>query len=468
MAGKKFSNAPDPRQQPHYGTHEIMISRDTSDGRDQYTSVPEFRTFSGPPQYNSGEHNRLSGPNDHGSHYGVPNLYPPGVQYGSMPPQAHVHPLPQQSGPCHPASQFSAQQGPSPPGSKLPSGPPHPLPGPGQVQYRPDVMAVQVRPGGGTGRSIDSLEDPVYGVYQTFHPESRLPHIQGPMSLGNLPPRPFPPSTLGSSHPQQSMDDGDITPTNEYTKSYEGGGTLPRPRTANKLRPAAKVTAKTRVDIHEVPQFIKDGMNLKKPPQNEEINLKELNLKTLSRQNSEKVYSSSQSTGSNNNTPQGTPKKVPPPPPRHSNSISETSKESASQEYGYLRRGLSYGYMGIKNNLQPDVTPDLPPPPAPPDSANHQHLPDDFPPPPPPLTCVTMANSSRITASSTITTSSITSDSLATSLTSTTASEDDVSTGFRLRRNDSNASFKVSSTVCNLTFYNACPCSLFVTGSFRR
>ncbi|XP_069157327.1 caskin-2 isoform X3 [Procambarus clarkii] len=454
MAGKKFTNTQDPRQQSHYGAHEIMISREASEGRDQYASVPEFRTFSGPGHYGNGEHNRLSGPADSGVHYGVQTHYVPGVQYGPMPPppQAHVHPMSQQTGPFHPSNQFSAPQGPSPPGSKLANIPPHPLPGPGQVQYRPDLVAVQVRPGG-RGRSIESLEEPIYGTYHTFHPDSRLQFVQGPMSLGSLPPRPFLPTSMGTPNPQRSMDDGDITPTNEYANNYEGGGTLPRPRTANKLRPVAKVTAKTRVDVHEVPQFIKDGMNLKKPSQKEEINMKdlnikELNLKALNRQNSEKIYNTSQGTGSSNNTPQGTPKKIPPPPPRRSNSISETSKEAALQEsqYGYLRRGLSYGYMGIKNNLQPDVTPDLPPPPAPPDSANHQHLPDDFPPPPPPLTCVTMASSTRITASSTITTSSITSDSLATSQTSTTSSEDDVSTGFRPRRNDSNASFKSTSS----------------------
>lgn len=446
MAGKKFSSNPDSQQQSHYGTHEIMISRENCEGRDQYASVPEFRTFSGPGLYNNGEHSRLSGPADPGGHYGVPAHYGPGVQYGPMPPpQAHVHPLQKQPVAYHLSGQFSGPQGPSPPGPKVSNGQPHPLPGPGQVQYRPDVVAVQVRPGG-RGRSVESLEEPIYGTYQTFHPDSRIPNVQGPMSLGNLPPRPFPPSALGPSHPQRSMDDGDITPTNEYTINYEGGGTLPRPRTANKLRPVAKVTAKTRVDIHEVPQFIKDGNNAKNTAQTEEANKKELNMKALNRQNSENIYSSTHCPGSNNNTPQGTPKKLPPPPPRRSNSISETSKETAAREaqYGY-RRGMSYGYMGIKNNLQPDVTPDLPPPPAPPDSANHQHLPDDFPPPPPPLTCVTMASASRISASSTITTSSITSDTIATSQTSTTASEGEVGE-FRPRRNDSNASFKSTSS----------------------
>lgn len=448
MAGKKFSTTQDSRQQSGYGTHEIMIPRESCEGRDQFTGVPEFRTFSGSGHYGSGEHNRLSGFTEAGLHYSVAPHYNSNLQYGPMPPpQAHVHPMPQLPGQFHQPSQINAPQGPSPPGSKLLNGPPHPLPGPGQVQYRPDVVAVQVRPGG-RGRSIESLEEPIYGTYQTFHPDTRMPHGQGPMSLNNLPPRPFPPSNLNSSHPQRSMDDGDITPTNEYANNYEGGGTLPRPRTANKLRPVAKVTAKTRADIHEVPQFIKDGMNLKKTTKGEEICMKELNMKTLNRQNSEKNYNSNQGGGSSNNTPQGTPKKVPPPPPRRSNSISESSKETATQDgqYGYLRRGLSYGYMGIKNNLQPDVTPDLPPPPAPPDSANHQHLPDDFPPPPPPLTCVTMASSTRITASSTITTSSMTSDSLATSQTCTTSSDDDASTGFLPRRNDSNASFKSTSS----------------------
>ncbi|XP_068230578.1 caskin-2-like isoform X1 [Palaemon carinicauda] len=444
MAGKKFASVQDTRIQNQYGTHEIMISREAGDGREQFSAVPEFRTFAGPVHPNAGDLNRLTGPADPGGHYGVPNHYAPGVQFGPMgPPQAHVQPMPHQSGPYISSGQYGGPQGPSPPGGKVHNGPPHPLPGPGQVQYRPDVVAVQIRPGG-RGRSAESLEEPIYGTYQTFHPDSRLSLAQGPSSLGSLPPRPFPPPSMMTSHPQRSMDDGDITPTNEYAGSYEGGGTLPRPRTANKLRPVAKVTAKTRVDVHEVPQFIKDGMNLKKPSQVEEVGMKDLNVKTLNRQNSEKI-SSSQGSGSTNNTPQGTPKKLPPPPPRRSNSISETSKEAACRDgqHGYLKRGLSYGYMGIKNNLQPDVTPDLPPPPAPPDSANHQHLPDDFPPPPPPLTCVTMASTSRIT--STITTASITSDSLATSQTLTSAS-DEISPSFRPRRNDSNASFKSTSS----------------------
>ncbi|KAK3862714.1 hypothetical protein Pcinc_031449 [Petrolisthes cinctipes] len=443
MAGKKFNNSQDGRPQSHYGPHDILISREAGDGRDQFTGVPEFRTFSGPSHYPAGEHTRLNGLPDTQGHF-APH-YPSGAQYGPMPPpQAHVHPLAQQPSQFHPPNQYAGSQGPSPPGSKLQSGSQHPLPGPGQVQYRPDVVAVQIRAG---GRGMD---EPIYGSYQTFHPDNRMSHGQGPpLSLGNMPPRPFPPTTaMGQPHPQRSMDDGDITPTNEYTNNYEGGGTLPRPRTANKLRPVAKVTAKTRVDVHEVPQFIKDGMNLKKPPQGEEICMKELNLKSLNRQNSEKAYNPSQGSGSSNSTPQGTPKKVPPPPPRRSNSISESSKEGTGQEgtYGYLRRGLSYGYMGIKNNLQPDVTPDLPPPPAPPDSANHQHLPDDFPPPPPPLTCVTMASATRISASSTITTSSMTSDSLTTSQTTTTSSDEEVAAGFRPRRNDSNASFKSTSS----------------------
>ncbi|KAK8399176.1 hypothetical protein O3P69_003353 [Scylla paramamosain] len=274
MAGKKFTTSQDSRQ-PVYGTHEIMIPREC-EGREQFSGVPEFRTFSGSGHYGNTEHNRLSGFPESGVHYGVAPHYNPNLQYGPMPPpQAHIHPMPQHPAQYHQSNQFSGQQGPSPPGSKLPAGPSHPLPGPGQVQYRPDVVAVQVRPGG-RGRSIESLEEPIYGTYQTFHPDNRMAgHPQGPMSLGNLPPRPFAPSNLNSSHPQRSMDDGDITPTNEYANNYEGGGTLPRPRTANKLRPVAKVTAKTRADVHEVPQFIKDGMNLKKPTtQGEEICMK--------------------------------------------------------------------------------------------------------------------------------------------------------------------------------------------------
>ncbi|CAL4060841.1 unnamed protein product [Meganyctiphanes norvegica] len=434
MSGKKFSTGQEPRQS-HYGTHEIMISRDTGDVREQFTGVPEFRTFTGPnpPNYNSGEHPRMLGPSE--SHYGVPSHYAPGGQYVQA-PHARVT-LPPQS--QFPGVQFSA------PGPMPPQPPQLILPGQGnaQLQYRPDFVAVQVRPGAGRGRGIDGADEPIYGTYQTFHPDQRLTQGNGPLSLGNFPARQFPPGT--SNHPQRSQDDGDITPTNEFAMcAYEGAGTLPRSRTANKFRPVAKVTAKTRVDIHEAPQFIKPDPPAKP---NQEENLM---VKTLNRANSEKNYSSHTGTNSTNNTPQGTPKKLPPPPPRRSNSISESTKNSESSresQYGYLRRGLSYGYMGIKNNLQPDVTPDLPPPPAPNDVGNHQHLPDDFPPPPPPLTCVTMASSARCTsASATITTSSLTSDSLATTQSSTTPSPDTEAVEFRARRNDSNASFKSTSS----------------------
>lgn len=444
LAGKTFGTSQDLRQQSTYGTHEIMIPRESFEGRDQFTGISEFKTFSSSGSYESGDNNRISGFSEAGPHYSAAPHYSSNLQYGSIPPpQAHVHPVPQLVGQFHQPSQLRVSQGLSSPESKLNNGHPQSLPGPGQVQYCPDVVAVQVRPGG-RGRSVEALEEPIYGTYQTFHPDTRVPHGLGSMSVSSPPPWPFPPSNLNSSHPQRSMDDGDITPTNEYANSYEGGGTLPRPRTANKFRPVAKVTAKTRVDVHEVPQFIKDGMNLKKTIKGEESCMKE--LKTLNHQNSEKKSNLNQGGDSSNNTPQGTPKKVPPPPPRRSNSVSESTKETGIQggHYGYLHRGLSYGYMGIKNNLQPDITPDLPPPPAPPDSANHQHLPDDFPPPPPPLTCVTVASATHITASSTVTTTTtVTSGSLSCE-TCPTLSDDDVSTGFLPRRNDSNASFKVS------------------------
>lgn len=113
---------------------------------------------------------------------------------------------------------------------------------------------------------------------------------------------------------------------------------------------------------------------------------------------------------STNNTPQGTPKKLPPPPPRRSNSVSEATKQDSLQACfansgssqpnpitdspvgskmgsgpsstaglnsrdGFLRRSFNYGYMGVKNNLQPDISADLPPPPpAPHDVGNHQFI----------------------------------------------------------------------------------------------
>ena len=426
MAGKKFtSSSGNHTPIPSYTGNNLTIPRDQGDNR-----APELRTFTNPSQYV----NTDAVPSDPGGHYGLVHYSgaPQNTQYGpTIPPhnttQANNynnHHFQQYNNqPHHPANTTHL-----------------PVPGSQQVHYRPDVVAVQIRPHSTRGRSADSLDEPIYGTYQTFHPEQR--HVQpnqGPLSLGALPPRPSGIPTGVAYSQQRSLDDGDITPTNEITITYEGGGTLPRPRAPNKFRPVAKVTAKTRVDIHEVPSFARD---------NNTLSNKDKNIKNLNNLN-ETIYQS-QST---NNTPQGTPKKMPPPPPRRSNSISESTKDSANSQYAYLRRGLSYGYMGVKNNLQPDLTPDLPPPPpAPQDSGNHQHLPEDFPPPPPPLTCITMANSARTGGNTTVTTTSTSNNNHNSSCPSTTqallppTSSSDIDSeigGFRARRNDSNASFKV-------------------------
>lgn len=64
----------------------------------------------------------------------------------------------------------------------------------------------------------------------------------------------------------RSYDDGDITPTNETSLSYEGGGTLPRPRGLVRPRPVAKITAKTRESFSDFrkPTFSTEKWN----PQN--------------------------------------------------------------------------------------------------------------------------------------------------------------------------------------------------------
>lgn len=323
------------------------------------------------------------------------------------------------------------------------------------VQYRPDIVTVHVHPH--VRRNKDGVfEEP---IYSTFHPDNnrysqyqqQFVQQQCNQQFSSLPPRPSLP--LNGSYPPRSLDDGDVTPTNEIISYEGGGGTLPRHKTSNtKFRPVAKVTAKTRVDVHH-------EMSHSDPKQNiinaiEDSDLVDDNFKQFSNATKiENIYNMIHSH-STNNTPQGTPKKLPPPPPRRSNSISETSKldslsnthagktsmpgnittsagnqngnsvftsSAVSQhtrdtQYGYLRRSLNYGYMGVKNNLQPDIASDLPPPPpAPHDVGNHQHIhhhhshrrpqqqllteedaaaqqehygaakEEDFPPPPPPL-----------------------------------------------------------------------------------
>ncbi|CAH0750700.1 unnamed protein product [Diatraea saccharalis] len=72
------------------------------------------------------------------------------------------------------------------------------------------------------GKSLESLEDPSErSSHTTFSPEAGFYY--------------------GGGQWRRSYDDGDITPTND--SSYEGGGTLPRPRGLVRPRPVAKIAA---------------------------------------------------------------------------------------------------------------------------------------------------------------------------------------------------------------------------------
>ncbi|XP_037293871.1 caskin-2 isoform X3 [Manduca sexta] len=72
------------------------------------------------------------------------------------------------------------------------------------------------------GKSLESLEDPSERTsHTTFSPDAGFYY--------------------GAGQWRRSYDDGDITPTND--SSYEGGGTLPRPRGLVRPRPVAKIQA---------------------------------------------------------------------------------------------------------------------------------------------------------------------------------------------------------------------------------
>ncbi|XP_063362301.1 caskin-2 isoform X1 [Cydia amplana] len=81
-----------------------------------------------------------------------------------------------------------------------------------------DLVPIQIRHP--RGKSLESLEDPSErSSHTTFSPEGFY---------------------YGAGQWRRSYDDGDITPTND---SYEGGGTLPRPRGLVRPRPVAKIAA---------------------------------------------------------------------------------------------------------------------------------------------------------------------------------------------------------------------------------
>ncbi|XP_028027194.1 caskin-2 isoform X2 [Bombyx mandarina] len=83
-----------------------------------------------------------------------------------------------------------------------------------------DLVPIQIRHP--RGKSLESLEDPSErSSHTTFSPEAGFYY--------------------GGGQWRRSYDDGDITPTND--SSYEGGGTLPRPRGLVRPRPVAKIQA---------------------------------------------------------------------------------------------------------------------------------------------------------------------------------------------------------------------------------
>ncbi|XP_050300979.1 caskin-2 isoform X3 [Anthonomus grandis grandis] len=101
------------------------------------------------------------------------------------------------------------------------------------------IYATQIRTG--RGKSLESLEDPNERTHHTFSAENTQTFYYN-QPIGWRP---------------RSYDDGDITPTNETSLLYEGGGTLPRPRGIIRPRPIAKITAKARETFpdFEKPQF---------------------------------------------------------------------------------------------------------------------------------------------------------------------------------------------------------------------
>uniref|UniRef100_A0A6A7FQR2 Caskin-2 n=1 Tax=Hirondellea gigas TaxID=1518452 RepID=A0A6A7FQR2_9CRUS len=463
--GKKFSSSlPPPPQQ------EIMvITRDSQP--DNFPSMSDFRTFSGQrqgdqpysnrpnetynqrtanenyAQGNNGNYNSAGG----GNMPGAGNYNPNGAQFSpsvyrsyagnhGVMPGSPLHRQNSQHGSHNNDSNSSAsinannsisnQQQHSQQHHKLYSAHNNQIvnmPSHTGVHYRPDFVTVQVHP------QIRRTKDGVFEepIYSTFHPDNnrfsqyqqqtpqqqQMQLQQQSNQFSSLPPRPnLPPLT--NSYPPRSLDDGDITPTNEMI-TYEGGGTLPRHRASNnKFRPVAKVTAKTRAEVHHEMNEKNTSTGSADSKEFQENSVTDCSIKqnnNVSNANKiENIYNIIHAH-STNNTPQGTPKKLPPPPPRRSNSISETSKleslngsnlkshgtqhaavpaslasnlsgsnsiqnsASGSQNreghYGFLRRGMNYGYMGVKNNLQPDIASDLPPPPpAPHDVGNHQHI----------------------------------------------------------------------------------------------
>ncbi|XP_025837705.1 uncharacterized protein LOC108737168 isoform X2 [Agrilus planipennis] len=191
----------------------------------------------------------------------------------------------------------------------------------------------------GRGKSLESLEDPNERTHHTFSPDNTQVFYYQQFS-GWRP---------------RSYDDGDITPTNETSLLYEGGGTLPRPRGVIRPRPIAKITAKARESF---PDFEKPQFNPEKytTPQ----------YKTLARDliDTTKYHIQYGSPVMN--------KKIPPSPPkRFDSSSSSQSQETTTVEVHHVQTSSplplpaypSSDSLSISLDNQGELP--LPPPPAP-------------------------------------------------------------------------------------------------------
>lgn len=213
----------------------------------------------------------------------------------------------------------------------------------GSGTYAPSYLCpIKIRTG--RGKSLESLEDPTERTCHTFSPE----HLQ----------------TFYYQQQQQplrwrrSYDDGDITPTNETTLFYEGGGTLPRPRGVIKPRPIAKITAKAR----ETPATTTAFPDFEKPHFNPDYS--SLQYKTLPREliTNSKYMQYSPLMG----------KKIPPNPPKRQDSdIGGGNEQTTTVEIHHVQTSSplplpaypSSDSLSISLDSQGDLP--LPPPPAP-------------------------------------------------------------------------------------------------------
>lgn len=203
-----------------------------------------------------------------------------------------------------------------------------------QTMYCTDIIPIKIRTG--RGKSLESLEDPSERTHHTFSAENTQTfYYQQPIGWRT-----------------RSYEDGDITPTNETSLLYEGGGTLPRPRGVIRPRPIAKIAAKARETF---PDFEKPQFNPEKyvNPQ----------YKTLPRE----LIDSNKYHMQYNSPLMG--KKIPPNPPKRQDS--DSNEQTTTVEIHHVQTSSplplpaypSSDSLSISLDSQGDLP--LPPPPAP-------------------------------------------------------------------------------------------------------